>query len=153
MVAVMERRQTTPPKVKKAKKPPGQWETMLADAKIRGNLISVCGSAYIIQKEKSLKIDRRNLMRSVPSMSWFDSAWFEGVAWPPGGDRSLMRACCICRRKTPPNYLTSRGACEDCVYCSMSSYALSQLPGSSSAINLAKLKASARYGRSYGGGF
>lgn len=57
-----------------------------------------------------------------------------------------MVQCRGCERWTPPNYVGSQGYCYDCQLGAMSPMQLSKLQGSTSTINLAKVKAAIRRG-------
>ena len=57
---------------------------------------------------------RATLERDTPSSTWADAVWSQGEKLPTGWVR-----CRCCERPTPPIYLTSQGACQDCVYDNM----------------------------------
>jgi hypothetical protein len=103
------------------------------------------------QKRKALARDKKNLRRMVPSAPWFDAKWDHNESFPPGGDRSLMVCCNKCDRLTPPNCISSSGACEDCKLAAMSPGQLALLQSSASVVDMARLKANARAGRQYNG--
>jgi hypothetical protein len=102
------------------------------------------------QKRKALARDKKNLRRMVPSAPWFDAKWDHSQPFPPGGDVTLMRCCNVCGRYTPPNCISSSGACEDCKLGAMSPGQLALLQSSASVVDMARLKANARAGRQYG---
>jgi hypothetical protein len=150
-------------KPKRARRPritPGQQERFLNS----DEAMKVIPPDVRRTRLKALERQRRALSRRTPSSTWRDDAWFHGAEFPPAWDHprthelteppaTAMICCRGCRRETPPNYISSSGHCEDCKLCAMSPGQLAHIHGSSSAINLAKLKASARGGRPYFGGF
>ena len=145
---------------RKLRRTSGQEERFLATEEA----IKALGAAVVHQKRRELAKRKKVLARRVPSSSWQDAVWDGEAILPPPWDHprtadlieppaSAMGCCNVCGRYSPPNYISSSGACEDCKLAAMSPHAISLLPGSSSAINLAKMRAAARAGRQYHGGF
>ena len=50
------------------------------------------------------------------SHRWAHDAWEAGTQYPPGDNHTLMKRCPRCTSMVPPTYLTSSGACVDCMY-------------------------------------
>jgi hypothetical protein len=50
--------------------------------------------------------------------------------------------CHTCGHQSPPQCLSARGVCMDCQVGSMSDFMLANLPGSTSSVSLAKIRAS-----------
>ncbi len=118
-------------------------------------------AADIADTHRRLKRERRALMRVVCSGTWFDDNWYgvqmlvRGVCrkvaapHPPGGDRTLMQACNVCGRMTPPNYLSSSGGCEDCKMAGWSQERLNNTPGSISVVSIRHMRACNARGQQY----
>jgi hypothetical protein len=136
------------------------------EARISGpDAIKEHGADHVHSERRRLKRVRIGLMRIVCSEAWFDANWFGcqmivgdackrvAAPYPPGGDESLMVCCKRCNRATPPQCVSSSGHCDDCRLCLMSPEQIERLPGSTSSINLARLKSSIRRGEQYRGGF
>lgn len=103
--------------------------------------------------KRRLAREEKNLRRDVPSEPWFDAKWREGLQFPPGGDSTLMHRCTDCDHYYPPNYISAKGFCQDCLYERMSSFMIENIPSSHSTVNLGKLKASRKKnGEAYNGG-
>lgn len=118
--------------------------------------IIALGAERVAAERKRLKRDKRNLKRIVPhypDSPWFDAKWDDDTPFPPGGDATTMRMCRDCGRYTPPNCISSRDVCIDCQHDYMTPTELAGLPVSCSKINVAAMKAAARAGRQYTGGF
>lgn len=122
------------------------------------------GAPDAINQLRAMEKAKRVLRRRVPSSTWFDLHWHHGEKFPPPWDHrrvdplkeppaSAMRACRICGRDTPPLCMSARDVCLDCQYADNPAALNCTLPGSCSKINLAALKAAAKAGRQYSGGF
>ena len=106
-------------------------------------------------ERKRLEGLRKRIQALVCSAAWFDANWHHKEAYPPGGDQTLMKPCKSERckgRLYPPQAIGSRGFCWDCAYCAMSKYELANVPSSTSAINLGKIRAAIRRGQQPVGG-
>ncbi len=145
---------------KKSRQHPGDLESFLSTKEA----IQALGAAMVSHRRRELAKRKKVIARRVPSSSWLDAVWYESAPFPPAWDHprvdplkeppaTAMKVCRACHRDTPPQCIGSSGHCEDCKYGAMTPAQLAKLPGSSSAINLAKLKAAARCGREYRGGF
>lgn len=113
--------------------------------------------SVVRERERKLKASIRATASSEPwveaSVGYSDSAVDEknepvGIPYQIKGVypvRGMVR-CRGCERHVSPLYLTSSNHCQDCEYGSMSPLQLSRLQGSTSVVNMARLKASRRRG-------